>query len=139
MIFRKYLAGSSAEYRSVKYDTVGLLNGVLCGLVAITGNCAYIMAWASIVIGATAPIWYALTIRTFNRLKLIDDATEAFPIHGPCGAWGIFCTAFFHTTAGVFYGAPGRIVGIQILGIISIIAWDFITIFIVLLPIRFIS
>jgi ammonia channel protein AmtB len=49
----------------------------LCGLVAITGNCAYIMAWAAIVIGGLAPIFYALFVRICNRLK-IDDAAEAF-------------------------------------------------------------
>ena len=68
MIFRKYVAGSSGEFRDVKYDTIGILNGVLCGLVAITGNCAFIMAWASIVIGAIAPLFYALTIRLFNKI-----------------------------------------------------------------------
>lgn len=96
MITRKYIAGSSPQYRAVNYDPVGLLNGILCGLVAITANCAYIDAWAAICIGGIAPIWYSLSIRLLDKIKLVDDASEAFPIHGPCGAWGIFATAFFH-------------------------------------------
>jgi Amt family ammonium transporter len=108
---RKYLAGSTPDFREVKYDSTGILNGVLCGLVAVTGNCAYIMAWAAIVIGGLAPIFYSLLVRLCNRLK-IDDAAEAFQIHGACGAWGIFATAFFHTTEGVFYGYSGRIIGV---------------------------
>ena len=96
MIARKYLGGSSASYRAVRYDPIGLLNGILCGLVAITANCAYIDAWAAIIIGGISPIWYALSLRLLDKIKLVDDAAEAFPIHGPCGAWGIIATAFFH-------------------------------------------
>lgn len=94
-IVRKYLAGSTPDFREVKYDPTGIMNGVLCGLVAVTGNCAYIMAWAAIFIGGVSPIFYALMVRLVARLG-IDDAAEAFPIHGPCGAWGIFVTAFLH-------------------------------------------
>lgn len=107
MFCRKYLAGSDPAYRQVMYDPVGILNGVLCGLVAITANCAFIEAWAAIVIGGLSPIFYALSIRLIEKTKLFDDAAEAFPIHGPCGAWGIFATAFFHTQSGVFYGFIG--------------------------------
>ena len=135
---RRYLGGSSADFREVKYDPSGIMNGVLCGLVAITGNCAYIMAWAAIFIGGMSPIFYLLSARLLAKLK-IDDAAEAFPIHGPCGAWGIFATAFLHEYAGVIYGYPGKIIGIQIMGIVCIIAWNVVTVSIVLLPIRLIS
>ncbi len=77
LAIRKYLAGSSPDFREVKYDPSGILNGVLCGLVAITGNCAYIMAWAAVFIGGMSPIFYALTLRLTNKLQ-IDDAAEAF-------------------------------------------------------------
>ena len=107
MITRKYLASSDPSYRNVRYDPVGILNGVLCGLVAITANCAYIQAWAAIVIGGIAPLFYAITIRLIEKTKFLDDAAEAFPIHGPCGIWGIMATAFFHTGEGVFYGFYG--------------------------------
>lgn len=98
MICRKYIGNNTPAFREVKYDVIGLLNGVLCGLVAITGNCAFIQAWASIVIGGLSPIFYSLTIRLIEKTHFLDDASEAFPIHGPCGAWGIFATAFFHTS-----------------------------------------
>jgi ammonia channel protein AmtB len=53
-----------------------------------------------------------LTIRFLEHIKLVDDAAEAFPIHGPCGIWGIIATAFFHEGEGVFYGYSGRVIGI---------------------------
>ncbi len=139
MIARKYIGGSSPQFRAVNYDPVALLNGVLCGLVAVTGNCAYTDAWAAIAIGGIAPIFYSLTIRLLEKIKLVDDAADAFPIHGPCGAWGIMATAFFHEGEGVFYGYNAKVIGIQLLGIVVIILWDLATIFVVLMPIKYIS
>ena len=77
LFLRRWLAGSTPVVRSVKYDPMAILNGVLCGLVAITGNCAFIENWAAIVIGGTAPIWYCLCVRLLERIG-IDDPSEAF-------------------------------------------------------------
>ena len=96
MFARKYIGSSEPEYRKVKYDSIGMLNGVLCGLVAVTANCAYTTAWAAVIIGGIAPIFYALTNRLIEKYKFVDDTAEAFPIHAPCGIWGILSTAFFH-------------------------------------------
>jgi ammonium transporter, Amt family len=69
----------------VKYDTFAMLNGV---------------------IGGIAPFLYVPTCRLLTKLG-IDDAAEAFPIHGPCGAWGILATAIFaraELTGTAYYG-----------------------------------
>ena len=108
---RKYISSSKKEVRGVKWDHMSILNGVLCGLVAITGNCAVTSDWGAIIIGGIAPIFYALTLRLIEKLK-IDDPSESFPIHGPCGAWGIFATAFFDLDSGVFYGNSPRLIGV---------------------------
>ena len=73
-----------------------MLMGVNCGLVAITGNCAFVTEWAAVVIGALSPLCYALTLKLYDRLG-IDDACETSPLHMPCGAFGLLTTAFFHT------------------------------------------
>ena len=135
---RKYLSSSKKEVRGVKWDHMSILNGVLCGLVAITGNCAVISDWGAIAIGGIAPIFYALTLRLIEKLQ-IDDPSEAFPIHGPCGAWGIFATAFFDLDNGVFYGNSGRIIGVQLLGIVAIIAWDVVCMCVILLPLKYLA
>jgi len=46
------------KQRGLKYDTMAMLNGILCGLVAITGNCALTETWAAGVIGFTAPFLF---------------------------------------------------------------------------------
>lgn len=107
LFLKRWLAGSDPENRNVKYDPMAILNGVLCGLVAITGNCAFTEAWASIVIAGTSPIWYCLSLRVLTKLG-IDDPSEAFPIHGPCGAWGILMCGIFDINNGVVYGNNGR-------------------------------
>ena len=96
MVLRKHLAGSTPEYREVRHDPMGLLTGILCGLVAISANSAYVMAWAAISIGAIAPLFYGITLRILNATRRVDDALEIFPIFGACAIWGIFSTGFFH-------------------------------------------
>jgi ammonia channel protein AmtB len=65
---RKYISSDKKEVRSIKWDPMSILNGVLCGLVAITGNCAVITDWGAIIIGGIAPIWYAITLRIIEKL-----------------------------------------------------------------------
>lgn len=94
------------KQRGLKYDTMAMLNGVLCGLVAITGNCALTETWAAAVIGFTAPFLFFPACRLLSYFH-IDDAAGAFPIHGPCGAWGIMMTSIFalpSQTNSVYYG-----------------------------------
>jgi Amt family ammonium transporter len=94
------------------YDEIAMMNGVLCGLVGVTANCAFIQYWAAIAIGGSASIMYALSVKFLNYLQ-IDDPVEAFSVHGPTGAWGIFCTGLFHIDYGAFYGwEHGKQIGI---------------------------
>ena len=67
MYARKYIGSFQPEFRKVKHDPIGMLNGVLCGLVAVTGNCAYTTAWAAVIIGGMAPIFYSITIRIIEK------------------------------------------------------------------------
>lgn len=64
-----------------KSDIPSMLNGVLAALVAITGSCAFVDAWASIVIGAIAGVLTFFTARWFERMGL-DDPICAFSVHG---------------------------------------------------------
>ena len=63
-----------------------LYKGLLAGLVAITGGCAYVEPWASIIIGIVASLLYLLTSKLLIRLH-IDDPLDAFAVHGIGGFW----------------------------------------------------
>jgi len=76
LFIRKHVAGF-LHMKGTKWDVVAMLNGVLCGLVAVTGSCAVTANWAALVIGGIAPIFYSLMLRALEYYK-IDDPSEAF-------------------------------------------------------------
>ena len=67
---------SERETGEPVYNLSDTLMGCLSGLVSITGSCAYIDAWASIVIGFVSGIIYLFGARLMIRFG-IDDAVDA--------------------------------------------------------------
>lgn len=63
----------------------------------------------------------------------IDDPVEAAPVHLFGGIWGTLATGFFSNANGLFYDNPGKayFFGVQVLGIVVILAWVSVTSFIV--------
>ncbi len=78
-----------------KPDPLFAANGLLAGLVAITGACAHVTWWGGIIIGliggAQTPLVYRFVV---DRMK-IDDVCGVFPVHGTAGAIGTFLIPFF--------------------------------------------
>ena len=120
-VFLKHPIAGTYSSRN-KYDVGALCNGILIGLVSITAGCNNIEPWAALVIGASASIIYGLSTRLMLKLK-IDDPLEASQVHGFGGIWGVFVVGFFDRDEGIFYGADGDQLAIQISGILAITAW----------------
>jgi len=76
------------------YDVGMMLNGVLAGLVAVTAACAWIEAWAAVVIGLIAGVLVVVSIYTVERLK-VDDPVGAVSVHGVNGIWGLISVGIF--------------------------------------------
>ncbi|MNP07532.1 Ammonium transporter NrgA [compost metagenome] len=124
-----------------KSDIPSMLNGVLAALVAITGSCAFVDAWASIIIGAVAAIVAFLVGRWIERIG-IDDPISAISVHGVAGIWGAISTGLFATPElvgttgvgkeGLFYGGGFGQLGVQLLGVIGTFAFVLVVSFIVL-------
>jgi Amt family ammonium transporter len=103
------------KFRHGKWDLSMALNGVLAGLVAITAPCAWVEAWAAVVIGIIAGILVCVAVIALDKLH-IDDPVGAFPVHGVNGMWGLISVGLFadgtygnYTTGGphvigLFYG-----------------------------------
>ncbi len=97
------------------WDLGMTLNGALAGLVAITAPCAWVEAWAAVIIGLIAGILVCLSVLFLDKLH-IDDPVGAVSVHGVCGLWGLISVGLFadgtygnYTTAaphviGLFYG-----------------------------------
>jgi len=111
-----------------KPDLSMAMNGALAGLVAITAPCAYVEPWAAIVIGAIAGYIVIRGVELLDKLQ-IDDPVGAFPVHGMCGVWGTLCVGIFGKTSlglannGFVYGGNPMQLGIQIVGIVSTVAF----------------
>lgn len=106
-----------------KPDVSMTLNGSLAGLVAVTAGCASVDALGSIIIGLVSGILVVVVVE-FLDLKLhIDDPVGAIGVHFANGIWGTFAVGLFATDGGLFYGGGFRQLGVQLLGMVSILAY----------------
>ena len=104
-----------------KADLTMALNGALAGLVAITAEPLTPEPLSATMIGAVGGMLVVGSIVLLDKLK-IDDPVGAISVHGVVGMWGLIAVCFTNDDASL---------GAQLLGLISIFAWVFITSFIV--------
>lgn len=113
--------------RYKKPDVSMTLNGSLAGLVAITAGCDVVSPVGAAVIGIVAGIAVVLVIEFVDKGLKIDDPVGAVGVHGACGLLGTLMTGIFALDGGLFYGGGFHMLGIQCLGVISVLAWVAVT------------
>ena len=97
------LASASGAFMSMLYmwcvykkpDPSFMCNGLLAGLVAITGPCAYVAPWAAVLIGAVAGVLVVWSCLFFERVVKVDDPVGAISVHGVNGMWGVLAVGLF--------------------------------------------
>ncbi len=72
-----------------KPDPSMLCNGMLAGLVAISGPCAFVSPAGAVIIGAVAGILVVYSVIFFEAKLKVDDPVGAISVHGVSGAWGV--------------------------------------------------
>ena len=120
-----------------KPDLGMTINGCLAGLVAITGGCAYISVVDSLIIGAMAGVLVVVLVLFFDRIH-VDDPVGATSVHLGCGVFGTICVGLFaqegvttlSAVNGLFYGGGWGLLGIQLVGILSVGAFVFVSTYI---------
>jgi Amt family ammonium transporter len=117
--------------RYKKPDVSMTFNGTLAGLVAITAGCDAVNPFGAAIIGIIAGIAVVLSVEFFDKKAKIDDPVGAISVHGVCGALGTILTGIFATDGGLLYGGGFKMLGIQCLGVVSVIAWVVVTMFII--------
>ncbi len=100
-----------------KADLTMALNGALAGLVAITAEPLTPEPLTATLIGAIGGALVVISIVTFDKLR-IDDPVGAISVHGVVGMWGLIAVCISNDDASL---------GIQLLGLISIFLWVFVT------------
>ena len=113
--------------RYKKPDVSMTLNGSLAGLVAITAGCDQVSPVGAFFIGLLAGIVVVLSVEFFDKVVKIDDPVGAISVHGACGMLGTICVGLFATEGGLFYGGGFHFLGVQLLGVVSVVAWVVIT------------
>lgn len=115
-----------------KADFSMALNGALGGLVGITANCDGVSNTSAMIIGAIAGLLIVVGVLLLDKLR-IDDPVGAWPVHGLCGMWGVLATGLFADYSGADPAANGAVFGnltAQLIGIASLAAWSFGTMFV---------
>ncbi len=134
-----------------KPDVSMCLNASLAGLVAITAPCDVTDAFGAIVIGAIAGLLVVFGVWLLDYKLRVDDPVGAVAVHMMNGIWGTISVGFFATNTapgyaianasgqelvGLFYGGGFELLGLQLIGFVSVAAWTAVTITIVFLIIK---
>jgi Amt family ammonium transporter len=126
--------------RYKKPDVSMTLNGALAGLVAITAGCDAVSPFGAFIIGIIAAIVIVFGIEFVDKVLKVDDPVGAIGVHGIAGALGTILTGIFALPGsnqddpalfGLAYGGGLKMVGIQALGVVSVMAWVAVTMSIV--------
>ncbi len=126
----------------VKYgkpDVSMCLNASLAGLVAITAPCDVTDAFGAIIIGAVSGLLVVFGVWLLDFKLHIDDPVGAVAVHMMNGIWGTIAVGLFATTAapgndtmtGLFYGGGFHLLGLQLLGFVTVAAWTVVMMIIV--------
>ncbi|MDY3819437.1 MAG: ammonium transporter [Lachnospiraceae bacterium] len=127
-----------------KPDVSMCLNASLAGLVAITAPCDVTDGLGAIIIGAVAGLLVVFGVWLLDYKLHVDDPVGAVAVHFMNGVWGTIAVGLFATTSapgndslvGLFYGGGVSLLGIQALGVVSILAWTAVAMTIVFFVIK---
>ena len=115
--------------RNGKPDVSMCINASLAGLVGVTAGCDAVNALGSAVIGAVSGVIVVLVVEFLDIKLHIDDPVGAVGVHLANGVWGTVAVGLLADPAapaglkGLFYTGSFRLLGVQCLGILAILAW----------------
>ena len=127
-----------------KPDVSMCLNASLAGLVAITAPCDVTDCFGALIIGTVSGVLVVFGVWFLDYVLRVDDPVGAVAVHFCNGVWGTLAVGLFATTSapgndtltGLFYGGGFRLLGLQILGVVSVCAWTAVTITLTFLMIK---
>jgi ammonium transporter, Amt family len=99
--------------KKMKPDPTLICNGLVAGLVAVSGPCPFIDSWAAVLVGAVAGSAVVSGVLLLER-RGIDDPVGAISVHGIAGLWGLLAVGIFANGkhGGRFNGVAGGVRGL---------------------------
>ena len=134
-----------------KPDVSMCLNASLAGLVAITAPCDVTDCTGAAIIGLVAGMLVIFGVWFLDHVLHVDDPVGAVAVHMMNGIWGTIAVGLFatpsapgyaiadaagNTLVGLFYGGGFKLLGLQLLGMLSTAGWAAITITITFIIIK---
>ena len=134
-----------------KPDVSMCLNASLAGLVAITAPCDVTDAAGALVVGTVSGLLVPFGVWFLDHKLHVDDPVGAVAVHFLNGMWGTIAVGLFATgntpgysiadgngeaMKGLFYGGGAKLLGIQLLGMVSVLAWGAVTVTILFLILK---
>jgi Amt family ammonium transporter len=125
-------AGAVAMARTGKVDTLYVANGMLAGLVGVTGTADVLTPVGGLVLGLLAGAQLPVVFELVEKHLKVDDVCAVFPVHGSAGALGVVLYPLW-STGGTPVGAgvvPEGLLSVeasmflpQLAGVAIITAW----------------
>ena len=112
-----------------KPDVSMCINGSLAGLVGVTAGCDAVDALGASVIGLVSGLLVVGVVELLDIKLHIDDPVGAVGVHFANGVWGTIAVGLLANPKapaglrGLFYTGNFKLLGIQLLGIVAILAW----------------
>ena len=109
-----------------KPDVSMCLNASLAGLVGITAGCDALDAIGATVVGIVSGILVVVVVEGLDLKLHIDDPVGAVGVHMANGIWGTLAVGLLATPSapagleGLFYTGSFSLLGVQLIGILSV-------------------
>jgi Amt family ammonium transporter len=107
-----------AHFKFGKADLTMAVNGALAGLVSITAEPLAWDALSATLVGGVGGLIVVFSVLLMDKIR-IDDPVGAISVHGVAGIWGLLAVTLSGNDSATLYG--------QLLGIVTIFAWTFVT------------
>ncbi len=122
------------------------LNASLAGLVGITAGCDVLDCTGAIIVGVVSGLIVNFGVWFLDNKLHVDDPVGAVAVHFLNGVWGTLAVGLLATgttpdypegmLTGLFYGGGFELLGLQLLGVLSVCAWTAVTITLAFLHIK---
>lgn len=120
-----------------KPSVLGIVTGMVAGLGTITPASGFVGPMGAMIIGASAGMVCFIATIYIKRTLKIDDSLDVFPVHGVGGILGTLLAGILVAEqfggAGLAEGMTiGSQLGVQAVGVISVLVWTAIATYVIL-------
>ena len=115
-------AGALALYMNGKVDTLYVANGMLAGLVSVTGIVDDVIWPGALVVGVLAGAQLPIVFNFIQHKVKIDDVCAVFPVHGSAGVLGILAYPFIAVGGFSASALIAQIVGVAVITVWTVAA-----------------